>query len=448
MNARLLAAAVALSACSDSRRTPSPDVDAAPTDPDAGLPDAAVDAGPPDAEVAPAPEILDPGVISSSDATSSEHEPTAAVSSDGRAAVAFIGRGTDAYVIGYRVSLDGGRTWADIGVLDPPAGFSAGDPWLAADAAGALYLAWGAVRRNLAGERVEMHLYISRSGPGSTTFDPGVEVTDPDTPAFYDQDRIAFTPSGLFLYTYMRYFDATLEETQIVAATSSDGESWTTTMVASGIHFKNMALVCTSTGTDRVWLRYPDYGYGVVVRSSEDDGESWPDEDLHVVQEPGEDAAVVPTPGGCVVDGDHVWVLYGLSDGQSEVMTRVRVAHSEDGGRSFSERLDVPREEGRDLFLFPSMTRDPAGVLHVAYYAGGAIGDESASYRWTQTAEDGAFGPSVEVRSPVRFDPDRAYAGWLGDYMSLGWAEGVVMAFTDNGSGTAHTAFYREIVRD
>src|SRR5207245_768323 len=94
---------ILLVACSSPAILPSPD--AGPDAQEAGeVPDSS------------GPIVVDPGVISTSAASKSEHEPHIAAA-NGHVGIGWVSRGASSIFVGYRISIDDGQTWGPIGAL-------------------------------------------------------------------------------------------------------------------------------------------------------------------------------------------------------------------------------------------------------------------------------------------------------------------------------------------
>jgi hypothetical protein len=394
--------------------------------------------------------VIDPGVVSA--ATGSQHEPTVAASISGHVGVAWIELKSATISIGYRLSNDGGKSWDDIGNIPPPAGagFLNGDPIMAADDAGTLHLAWGSVKKNSAGERLEGHLWLAKAAPGASMFEAPVEITDPASGVLFDQPRIAVTKSGTLVYTYMTYpLDSSTSA--IVVATSKDGATWTKTTLMEDTTFRNLAFPCVAQTGKKVWVKYLDLKLGIVVRSSDDDGATWPESKKLVANLSTERAVAFVTPG-CAARGDEAWILYGISKhagggegGDSDVLKALRLAHTSDGA-TIDSRIDL--DTGSGAIMFPEIVAEPDGALDVSYYGGVDAPDPAAALRWLRSTDGGrTFGPSEIAHAPIMLDPARTKPLWLGDYMGLAFAgHDLYFAYIDNATGTGHAAFYRTSV--
>lgn len=352
----------------------------------------------PDAAVAP-PVILDPGVISKRSESTQESEPSVAVAADGRVIIVWYSVVGASSRIAYRIATDDGATLGAIKELPIPA-------------------------------------------------DSKVSGAKPDR--VYDQPRILALRSGTVLVSFHQS-EATAWS--IVAATSTDFEHFAPATVASGgsVSFGNFARPCASRSSGRVWLLAWEDGIGVTLRSSDDDGRSWPAERRLVVSLPEEANSTTPLQECLGGDGD-VFVLYGLSKtvdvGNRNVipkLDKLRVAHSGDGGTSVDLRVDAQDPNAGAAFMQPNFARDATGGINLTYYAGSKDADPTASYRRSRSADGGkTFAPSVVVHEPLVFETSRTGRRTPGDYMGL-WSasDKLYIAYTDTSGPAGHIAFYR-----
>jgi hypothetical protein len=110
--------------------------------------------------------------------------------------------------------------------------------------------------------------------------------------------------------------------------------------------------------------------------------------------------------------------------------------------------VDVQDSAAGKYFMFPNLVREDSGALDLTYYAGSGQGDKAATFRRARSTDRGkTFAPSLVLHKPITFEQGRATLAWIGDYLGLTWSAGnLFMAYTDNSSGTSHTAFYRTSV--
>src|SRR5581483_11825730 len=98
----------------------------------------------------------------------------------------------------------------------------------------------------------------------------------------------------------------------------------------------------------------------------------------------------------------------------------VRLAHSGDGGLTFDSRVDAQDSSAAKFFMLPSIVREDAGAIDIAYYAGNKDLDAAGSLRVARSTDAGkTFSSSVPLASPITFSTNRGDALWLGDYFGL-----------------------------
>jgi hypothetical protein len=432
------------------------DRDAAAQAPDGGVaPDAGLDAGL-DAEVPVPDPTLDPGHISTSELSDQESESHVAVAPDGRVAAAWIGLGGGASSsIGYAFSLDGGATWGDPEIMENVSGADVADPSLAVGPDGALFLAWLEFQVDLAGNTFGTHVWAARAPAGTTAFADAVEVTDPADEAVADKPWIAGQADGTLLVAYMRQTGNAGHTSSLVAARSTDGQAFSSALVVDeGVEINHLPFVCWSAS--RVYVTHIRYSRvteerHVMLRWSMDEGRTWNADDVTEVSLPEEDNAAFDDPG-CVASGDDVWVVYGLTSETPSVdgfgkLDAIRVAHSSEGGETIDDRIDAQDAQAGTYFLHPQLAREDGGALDLAYYAGDAAGDRSASIRWSRAPDAGAFEPSVVLHEPVTLTDERSGARWLGDYFGFAVrGSNLYSAYIDNDGARTHVGYLRTSV--
>jgi hypothetical protein len=392
------------------------------------------------------PPTLGPAPVAP-DSPSSEAEPHVAVTPGGRVAIAWILRGQARNSIGYRLSEDRGESWGPVRSIEPEGELSSGDPTLAAHPNGDLWLGWLTGRRDAQSNRVEAHVLLARATPDQASFGEPIELTDPDADALYDQPRLHVRGDGRILVSYMQY-PKTADASAIVVASSDDGERFRRATVASGPGMRNLAFVCSSPESERVYVRYFDTERGIVLARSDDGGTRFSPDGIAVQSDEESDRIARTTPG-CVANGSDVWVMYGVSSGltgigENDLLSAIRLAHSSDGGASVGARHDLHDATGGSLYMTPELAADSTGRLFVAYYAGRAGDDPRASFRAAGFATPDKLGISRSIVSPVSLTTLRSSPSWLGDYVGLAWRDGqLYAAVVDNSSGTGHVVFWR-----
>ena len=394
-------------------------------------------------------------IISESGLSAMESETHLAVGSNGFVVVAWISiQPNGGSSNGYVFSTDGGTTWGDVANLDSPNGQVASDPVIAVDANNNFTMTWIGFNTNSQGTPTNMTVYSATAPSGTTTFGTPVVV---DSGSDFDKPWILESRDGSLILTYADTGNFSLK-----AARSTDkGATWATSVVASGNAFRNLAYPCTPTdGTShRVYVVYTVLTNGanpsgIGIHWSDDDGVTWPDANKAAVAQQNEVLAFEdPT---CVAKGDEVWVAYGITsdnagDPESTVakLDKVQVAHSTDGGATFTSYTNAADTVATKYALLPAMAIEESGALDVVYYAGAMADDPEGSYRRTRSTDGGAtWSSSVVVSNPLTFSQDRASQLWLGDYTGVAASGGSIYhSFADNSSGTSHIRFVKESVQ-
>jgi hypothetical protein len=415
--------------------------------------------------------VLNVDPFSAVSGSASEHEPFIAVSPGGRVGVSFLSILSSgvAYTEGYRISNDRGTTWGPATLFAVPKGTNVqANASVAAGDDGTLYMAWGAEEHVESG-RSNQGVYVAKSAPGTTTFETPVLVTDPSTPvAVYDQPRVVVTHAGVVIVSW----DETAPNgytSWIQQARSTDGTSWTLSYaVGSGSpeSYRDMPRYCRPAGEGRIFLYYLDSDVAlwsediaVALRYSDDDGMTW-SAPLDVTSE-ADELILDPTAAiGCTTDGTNVWMVYGLtpeadlggtqgggaapSSAVEHTMTRVRLAHSGDGGKTIDVRNDVMDTRVANRAMYPVLAYEGASTLDLAYYAGAFDNDTNGDLRRTRSTDGMTFAPTVSIHHPLTLETNRAAPQWVGDYTGAAFQGGdLFLVYTDNATTASHIAFYR-----
>ncbi|MFO0564660.1 MAG: sialidase family protein [Polyangiaceae bacterium] len=391
-------------------------------------------------------------VISTPASSKSEDEPSIVVTSKGRVVVAWDDRNVTSFQVAYRVSDDGGKTWGDI--VPVPLGPEqnvAANTGLATTPDGTVYLVWGAEKVGAGGVRSKQGVYLATLPPDAAKFGASVELTDPTHEVgVYDQPTVAVTSQGLFV-GYSEFATSLMSADLVTRFSDDGGKTWSSAKLppAGGFQpFMNGVQLCRPETGDRAYLYVVDGELGLALWRSDDGGKSWANKTQII--DPGEiNELAYMREGGCVAEGDDVWVLYGTSDAPTSAthekvapLSKLRLAHSADGGKTFEGRSDVHDSTAGANFLFSRLARDPSGTLYISYYAGAGDGDENATYRLARSTDGGkSFAPSVATKQPVTFELSRTTGKFLGDYMGLTWQAGrLYSVFVDN-SSVSHIVF-------
>jgi hypothetical protein len=265
----------------------------------------------------------------------------------------------------------------------------------------------------------------------SNDFSVPVELTDPTKPDDWDKPWISTLQSGARLVAW-----ATETSSSITTARSTDGATWERATFAPDGTLRAVVVPC-GAGAARAYLPYLVPG-GVELTRTDDAGATF---SAPARVDAAGDAVAFEAPS-CAAAGDDVWVAYGLShdvgtDDETPVLTGIVVAHSQNGGVSFSEHVAVDDATGAATLL-PFLARAPSGRFDLVYYRGSMAGDSAASLRWLRSNDGAQWEPPVTLDAPLLLEPARNGLGWLGDYIGVQSADdAVLVTFAETGwSGT------------
>ncbi len=383
-------------------------------------------------------------MVSKSKESLIEAETDLVAAAHGVVAIAYNAQTNGPGFIGYAFSRDDGTTWEKPQAEHSPKALSASDPVMAVDGKNNIYLAWIGFNSGTQPPS-NYHVYAAVAPAGTTAFGSPVEVNQ-GTGA-YDKPWITLAGDGAVLITYTK-----MSTGGIYAARSSDGMSWDNHVVAEGNGFRNLAFPCHPTSGPRMYVVYHS-GIGVRLSWSDDHGVTWDGETEVVPIEDGKPAFVDPN---CAADGNEVWITYGstidppgMGNQESAKLNGIRIAHSNDGGKTIDWVADAQDAQATDLYMLPALVREPvSGALDLVYFAGNFEGDKKGSLRRSRSTDGGkSWIPSLSIRDSITFIVDRTTPNWLGDYLGLRWARGnLYVSFTDNSKGTSHISFYRTAV--
>ncbi len=398
-------------------------------------------------------QSVDPSkIISLSDQSVIESEAHVATASNGFVAVAWISiPEMEPGAIGYAFSVNNGDSFVPPAFVKSPDDRTASDPVLAVDQQKNFYLTWVGFYRDSNGEPFDMRIYVAKANAGTTVFGAPILVSDPNEGSFADKPWITVTPKGAILATYGR---ESSKGWGIVAARSEDGVNWKrSVIVEDSIQskvFRNLSFPCVANDSGAVYAVYARLGSDTSIRMhrSDDDGVSFPTSTELVVNAANEQVGY--DGPSCVARGSDIWVSYGLSNTpggaeNSAVLYSVKIARSNDFGKSISQWSDAHDKDAAVFYLHPQLALADDNTLHLGYYAGDFDQDPEGSMRRSLSLDAGqSFSASEAIGTPITFLPDRGDFRWLGDYMGFAFRAGsLYTAYTDNASGVAHIAFKR-----
>jgi len=403
----------------------------------------------------PAPDLPNARqLISLSSLSTWESEAWLAASPEGRVLVAaWTGRDTVGDwslggPIGYTFSSDGGATWKPPAAMAFPDRETPFNVKVAADARGDFWAVW--LARSMLGPKDA--IVVARSRPDALSFEAPIEVTSPTSTGDYDLPAIV-SHRGAVLAAYTVFHESCMA-TEV--ARSMDGLTWTRATAGPcepATPVRNLNAICASETSDRVWLANaagdPDGDSAsplrVELRHSDDHGLTWPASSLQIISAPGQRVAFDPIV--CTMQGDDLWIAYGLTDGAIQPglfakLTSIQVVRVAPAGTV--TRFEVPNPSGA-FAMHPQITSDATGTVHVLSHVGARDDDPAGALRSTHLPQGASqFEAGRSLDGPMRFNEQWGEEGFLGDYYGVATAGGSIMAAYGFGAGTdIHIAFQK-----
>jgi hypothetical protein len=379
-----------------------------------------------------------------------EYSSNLAVAPNGTAAIIMQGHPVPLPTrVGLRLSSDKGATWGPVLLPDVPEGFASSDARVAADADGNFSMVYlGIDLANTSGRP----LFAARAAAGAATLEAGVQIAGPGV----DQDQ-ATNPSITALATgatLVTYTGANLGG--LHAAVSKDaGKTWKTSVIVEGGGLYDFASPCEGKGGGRAYVVHLRASTTdpivVMLRHSDDEGATWPVDGAFTVSDPAEGAATFAPPS-CAVDGNDVWVSYGLSPDPPDLtflttqrIASIKVAHSSDGGKTFEARHDAHDSSAGAWFLSPVMVREDSGALDLTYIAGKDDGDAAATVRRSRSTDGGkTWCGSAVLHAPVLFDTNLTHLTSPSRRHGLAYRDGALyVSYPENTTDFSHVGFQR-----
>jgi len=325
-------------------------------------------------------------------------------------------------VIGYGWTRDGGRTWQSDRLLpttlDPST--PTGDPALAFDGAGDLYLALLAYGGPAPG------ILVAKSTDGGETFGEPVRIADGG-----DKPYLATDPVGNAVYVFWSGAGSASGFAMLFSKSTDGGATF-----AAPLEISDLGDSGTNGGSapavgpgGEVYVAWSDFATRIEFDRSTDAGATWVDPDIVIVDDrvpcddplngsfrnPGIPALAVDRSGGpnqgriCVVWCDQ---RFGSPD--------IVLSYSDDQGTTWTTPSRVNDDEptnGADQW-FPWIVVDDHGAVQVTFLDRRDDPDNLlfASYLATSTDGGQSFGPNVRVSSGLYGPSD---FGFLGDYTGV-----------------------------
>ena len=432
-----LVAMISVAACGESIASKTPAHDAAIGDATQALPPDVNDAH--EAGPTSPPE----GIVSASSASAFEGETEIAIAPDGTTAISWNGTpaatSTQSQHIGYTFWTPGAASFTPVQTEIATGTPYSTDSTVIADAQGNFFLVWLGIDF-MVGTR---HVYVATAPHGTTTFGAPVRVSAASDTGV-DKPWVIFTSAGTMLISYSSIAPDGVTSS-ITVARSTDAVIFTRTTLTSGD--EGLAYLCKSAKKSRVYLTDKARDdidaaaaqWTVVLRWSDDDGQTWPGQNLAVVP-PSPNIDGIPS---CVADGADVWIDYeeyaGAGAGDS-----VHVLHSSDDGQTFGQDTVASGHDPLPLLRGDQLTRASNGDLLVFSYGGSRDGDPDASFDFVKSVDKGTtFSLRHTVHSPIFLNLTRHKPRWLGDYVGVRpFGASLYVSYVDN-TGSDQTSHIR-----
>lgn len=353
--------------------------------------------------------------------------------------MAFASDGTA--VIGYAVSRDGGTNWTAPKTIAAPDGRLSSNPTLAMDSQSRVALVWAGFRPDF--NNPDEHIYFSLLDSATETFPAPAIATDDGTKTTLDFDKPAITvdANDNWLVTWADFTGTNMGgPASLVFARSSDGKTFTRTMVTNDATFGNLAYVCldrTLGANAPLYMVHLGANGTVTLRISADKGLTW---QLHSTPAANAQFADIT----CAVGGQNVWITYAAGTapfmpGYETPTDAAMVMHSKDGGTTFDAPVAASKPAAGEVLLYPRMARSASGKIGVVYYQGKTDGPAKLILA---SSADGVTWSNSPIADTGTLTLDRTIASWLGGYVGFTIAgEKGFVTYADNSANKSHVKY-------
>lgn len=263
---------------------------------------------------------------------------------------------------GWGYSLDGGKTFTDGGAFPNPRDFNNGDPWLGVSPDGKTFYFSG-LWRGFQG----FGFLRGRPTPNGFEWDEPVVISFPSMGAFMDKEAFAVDPNSGAIY--LTYTDFRAPQGIKLTRSLDGGDTWLEPVQISGGGAQGSFPVVDNAGT--VYVAY-NQANNIRVARSTDFGDTF----TTVASFPFLTRAVTfmdrsPSFPQLAVDlsgGEREgWVYVVWQKLSEEVVLRPYVAHSEDGGETWTEPVPMNTDDTDAFHWWPSVSVDADGNVNVIF---------------------------------------------------------------------------------
>jgi len=264
--------------------------------------------------------------------------------------------------VGWGFSLDNGDTWTDGGTLPMSRQMNNGDPWVGVSPDGQTFYLTG--------------LFNGYQGFGfhrGTVTDTGIDwnfvtvVSFPGVSVLHDKEAIAVNPNtGRIHLTYTRFQGGS---TSIQSTYSDDqGDTWTPQVLVYAGNCQGSFPAIDGQGNVFVAFQAPPF---IRVYRSLDGGDSFQPvatfpfsaSGVPFMDRSSDFPQVAIDTSGLGFNG-FVYVVWHSSSGGN---TRPMIAHSEDGGDTWTDPIPVNQDDVVSYHWWPSVSVDANGTVNVIY---------------------------------------------------------------------------------
>jgi len=256
----------------------------------------------------------------------------------------------------FSMSVDSGETWTEDVRVNEDTPEHHGNPSLAADTDGNIYVTWTDARNDLA------DIYFAMStDAGSTWTTPNVKVNSPSS-GLQLKSHVTIGDSG---WVYAVWDDDRSGDDDVFFSMSKDsGRTWSPDVRVNDDEQGHINDPCVALGKDGAIYVVWEVG-GIYFARSTDDGQTWTSPNIKVNSD-SLDMITYYCPCVSAGDGERVYVVWRARNGQ-DYQTHIYCATSRDSGNTWTD----PEIRVDDSLCFrgeyPSLDVHPSGKVYVAW---------------------------------------------------------------------------------